>query len=371
MSNTINPIYIAKAPAAQKQSQATRSTSRKGDTIAPATPIGGFVTASQGRPKLPTPAPSKDPDYLMIVAGAFSRTFQAMSGTLQSQAAEYAQVQQLNQTMAKCVLLSTTNSVTKEQNELKVQEQLAKYQKEMGGVLEVFNIVTLTVTVLAGVAAVLASDGAAAGVGEWLVSAGRGLCSKAADAFSTDAVAEAEGAAGESAAGVAGEDGGIEMQTFSMTMGEEGTLDTASEISESSEISEVDEVEQEAENTTETVSKSDEAESSSKTRMKKVGKQLFKFGTGVLINSTQLVSGASYLKQSSADNKVAAALALVGPALSKLEKSNMYFQYYQQLLSRGGQVLQGLSNLLAEVIETYGQLVNTYQQIPQGLASAV
>jgi hypothetical protein len=58
----------------------------------------------------------------------------------------------------------------------------------------------------------------------------------------------------------------------------------------------------------------------------------------------------------------------MGPAQANLQQNNMYYQFYQQIVQRGAQIIQQLSDGASNVVDIDGSVMQGYQQIAVSLA---
>jgi len=378
-SNSYNVGNVLTSPIQQVEYEhiLSKQISRTQDTIAAAQKQEKKQVQVGQRPSLPPSGKSKNPNYLAIVAEAFSKAFDAMSqGTIQ-QVKSYADLQQLDETMSQSVLLSTKHAIDKEQKQIKLasevkayQEKTAKEDKIFGDIMLVLGIVIILATVVSAI-----------------FDAGASLAAVPEEAALVGGEAGAE--AGMEAGADAGmEAGDIEMDTFSSSIdeegGETGEVDEggetdgaqATDSTETTDTQETNQADQTERQTTNELDQSNEENSKSEDSFKKkalkwLGKKALHFTAAFGFAAPMLMRGIQGLKTAGMLQKTAAAQKEVGAALSTMQQNNAYFQFYQQLLQRASGVVTEETNDASQVTETFGQIANAYQQISYGLANSV
>lgn len=309
------------------------------------------------RPSLPPSGKSQDPNYLAIVAEAFSKAFDSMSqGTIQ-QIKQYTDLQQLDETMSQSVLRSTQLAINKELKEIKLSAEVHAYQEKVEKKDKILGYVMLGI----GIALILAT-----------------VISCAFDAGVSAGLIPEE-ITGFFGAGAEMTPEEIEMDTFadSSDLTDTSDLDDEDvdpetvENTESQNTSSQDtQNTQQARETSNDLDKSNEENSKSEDSLKKkIGKKLLQVVIGAGFGSPMLVQGIQGLKTSGMLKDTAQAQQQVGEALSVMQQNNAYFQFYQQLLQQTSGVAQEETNDSSQVIETFGDITNAYQQISYGLAS--
>ncbi|MCC5832230.1 MAG: hypothetical protein JJU12_04215 [Chlamydiales bacterium] len=319
------------------------------------------------RPLLPPAGKSKDPNYLMILAKAFSKAFDSMSKGTIEQIDSYSKLVELNETMSQSVLFSTTNAIDKEEKEYKLEAQERKQAKTASDIQKAFFWVSVAVTVvmiLGTVAAAVCTGGAAAALIPEEVSMFAGDAAEIGGELATEAPEM------------------IEMDTFSDSS---DLVDSSEDLTEENSATEsLNPVESEsntqAENiqenqankeTSNELSKSNEENAKSeeawKKRLKKVGQMVVQ----TIQAAPNLVNGIESLITYKMLKNVESAQEEVGNALSLMAANNSYFRFYQQLLQQSSSVAQEEVNSTEQVVETFSDITKAYQQISYGLASAV
>ncbi|MEZ5315269.1 MAG: hypothetical protein R3E91_03545 [Chlamydiales bacterium] len=306
------------------------------------------------RPVLPEASQSSDPNYLGILAEAFSKAFASMSEGSIQQVQSYAELQQLNETISQSVFQSMKLAIDKEEKQINAVSIVNAYQEKCSEVDKVLNWVLFGV----GIAMILGT-----------------IVSCVFDG-------------GASAAALPEE---IELLS-DLSVEEIGTLDeavdAAPEFSENLEIESNDAVEIPEENlniegessqqeteinqanrdTTNEMDRVNREGARSKSNWKKRLLHMLigaGFGTPSLVKAIQEMKTYDLLKQTADSQKE------VGEALAILHQNNLYFQFYQHLVQQTGSVVQEETKNSAELVETFGEITNAYQQISYGLAQAV
>lgn len=326
------------------------------------------------RPSLPPAGKSGNTQYLMIVAEAFSKSFQAMSeGTIQ-QAKSYADLQQLDETMSQSVLQSTKIAIDKEEKEMKMASAVQAYQKKCAKEDKIFGDVMLAIGIVLIVATVVSA----------IFDAGASLAAVPEEvaAVSTEAGGEAAAEAGGEIGAQSLED--VETDTFvdssmdedvdpEIDEGEgENTTSQINEGTDSADTQGTNEANQTERSETDELDQSNKDESKSEDSFKKkVGKKLMHMAVAAGFGAPMLMQGLQGLKTASMQEDVATTQKQVGAALATLQENNSYFQFYQQVLQQAGGVVQEETNDSSQVVETFGSIANAYQQISYGLSSAV
>lgn len=324
------------------------------------------------RPSLPPAGKSGDTQYLMIVAEAFSKSFQAMSeGTIQ-QAKAYADLQQLDETMSQSVLQTTKIAIDKEEKQMKMASAVEAYQKKCAKEDKIFGDVMLAIGIVLIVATVVSA----------IFDAGASLAAVPEEVAAVGA--EAGGEAAAEAGGEIGADlGDVEMDTFVDSSMDEEDIEpeinegenATGEITEgvdSTETQGANEANQTERSTTDELDQSNKDESKSEDSFKKkVGKKLLHMAVAAGFGAPMLMQGLQGLKTASMQEDLATTQKQVGAALATLQQNNSYFQFYQQILQQAGGVVQEETNDASQVVETFGSIANAYQQISYGLSSSV
>lgn len=292
------------------------------------------------RPTLAQPGKSKNPDYLAILAHAFSKAFDSMAEGAIAQTKNYADLQEFDETMSQCVLQSTNIAITKQQKQIKLAAEVQAYQMKIQRADAILGYVLLGI----GIVVTVVSLGISAAAEFPLLAAGVG-------------------------------------EEIGDGMGDAIELDTFSDLSESDPI----EMEEEEDpinnpnntdnpvnnNPTEVENANNSEESAKKRILKWLGRKTLHMAASVGFGSPMLINGIEGLKTAEMLNQVAKAQLEVGNALSIMQTNNMYFQFYQQLLQLSGGVAREETNDASQVVETFSDITSGYKQITNGLASAV
>lgn len=348
------------------------------------------------RPKLP-PGQSKDPSVLAILAHAFEHAFNAMSKGITTQATDYAEVQQLDQTMAQSILESTTNAINKEVKELHAEEQLASEMKKASLLSEIFGgwvgtgAQWIDDNVFGGVVPHKDLKWVILGIGAALMIVT--IASSFFDGGASLAAVPEEAALLDVDAGVDATTFGAEvfgegsdtipLDTFSSSVTDDAagssieigdiTSEASGEFSEA-EISatEEDTVTTETDQTvTRDLDKTTNENAKGESIWKKLFKKCLQGVVGATLASPMLVNGVMSLGVSDKLGDVSNAQKEVGAAVALMQENNMFFQFYQQLVRRSGSVIEEEANDASEIVETIGAVFNAYKQISYGLAQAV
>ena len=316
------------------------------------------------RPALPAAGKSKNPNYMAILAEAFSKAYDAMANGTKEQTKAYAGLQQLDLTMSQSVLRSTNLSIAKQESEIKITAQIAAYQAKtakfnetLGEVVKWSGIIFVSAVIIGTVASAVFDGGLSL-------------------AFVPEEISALFGEGGAEAAADGAEDG-VAMDTFSSSSdaaeaGEaaEGAEGAASESNAAEASEESEQAETASSQTKATVEKVGNENAKSIARLKWVGKKVGHILLGGLFGAPMLAKGVQGIKTSEMQNAAADAEKSVGTALATLKENQQYFEFFQQLVERSGGVLEASTNNASQVEETFSNVINSYKQISYGLASA-
>lgn len=312
---------IAPAPTLNKEHSKVGGRSRASDSIATGTSNKKKGIVSFGaRPALPMAKPQPT-DYMAILAAAFEKALSSMDQGVKQEVKDYSDLQILDLSMSTEILDSTTLAIKKEQAIYKIQNEIA----DMEGI---------------------ESDvGSYLGYG-LLALGGLMIFATIVSAFFTGGATAAllpEELAGEEALA-----GGTELVDLTSEIVPEVVEDEASSVSEAPQA----------------------IEASSDT-LRKLGTILVKTILAGLFASPMAINGVMSCQISVKLRDLATAQKEVGIAVAGMQKNNIYFQFYQQLVRRESSNLNEEVSNIGEIVKTYGALTNTEQRISAALAQAV
>lgn len=332
-------------------SSAQKQTKRMQDTIATTERSEKEKQVEiNNRPALPKAQPSKDRNFMTLLAEAFSKSYDAVSEGTVVEDQDYDRIQTVTLTMSEAILTETQKTVLKENQMAKTvhdQEVAQKSEAKTDDIINTVEMVAVAVLIV-GTVASAALDG--------------GLSLAALPEELTGLF----GLAGEESAEAGGE--AIEMGSMSAEGAEvaegadsEGTAATEAEnnISQSNE----------AENNNE-LSK-DQAKTNKPTTRARVKKMLIRtvlsaaFGAPQLVQGIQGIENASVLKQLANEQKD------IGTGFAVMQMNNSYNEFFQKILQRKSGVISEQTNEATEIVKKYGDIMNAYRQISYGLARAV
>lgn len=308
------------------------------------------------RPALPQPAgKSQNANYLALVAEAFSKAYDSMSGALTSQVDEYNQLQQLNQTMAKEVLTSTKDAISSQMKNAKLAAKIAAYQKasaasasKWGEITEIGGFALMAATILSGFFtggiswAALPEEGAAL-AGE-----------VGADAVGEDMTGEA----------------GVEL----VDLGGDGIADDLDgEVAAiNNDAADVEGVGAGNAELNQTAAQTTTEETSSRFgTAKAIAKGFGRMAVATLLGSPMLQRSIQSFHTSKLLDEAAVTEKNAGTAVANMQLINLYAQYYQSQVQRTGGVVQDQTQNASDAIQDFGTVTNAYQRICYGLANAV
>lgn len=365
---------------------------RRLDTLAPSLVSSKESKHLSERPQLPK-GTSNHPDALAILAVAFGQAFSSMKNALVTQTDDYAKLQALDQTMSQSILQSTAQAISKELDELNTEQQLQEEMKKadlaseiLGGwmgdaanwiddkvigtlfgaaiphddmkwVMLGIGVGVMVITIVSSFLDGGASLAAVPEEGELLLDEGTaaGFETLGSDAIpledmSEDAMADEV----EDGEGLGSLEGINNPVLKDMGDGEEGM--------ELQDMTSTDRT------VVRDLTKTSEENNQSESLWKKGGKRVLQMATGVVFGSPMLVNGIMSLVVSDKLNDVSAAQKSVGTAIAVMQENNMFFQFYQQLVKREGNVVEEEANNASEAVSTLGNIFDGWRQISYGVS---
>jgi hypothetical protein len=351
------------------------------------------VKAPLGSPELKVPAPSGNPDQaLAYLVNAFAGTFTAMGNATSTEVNGLGQMQQLDQTMSQIVVASTNEAIATQLTALNlsaaINDQIAKIQAEANGVDKWLTWVgfglVIAVTILASIPSGGATDallpeevGGAAGdlapieLGEIGAGAGAGVgdistvAEGEAALQSVEADAASDVAADDSVA--ADNDGAAQAKNAAKATPkeDEGGIKT---------IRNGDQVKQVRFGKSNLLTKMFDEIGLSPSNAERATvwfKRAMSITGSGMCALPMMLQGAASIKVGEAQEELAKTQALVGPACATMQNNSMYFQFYQQLNKRQGDMVQSLVDQAGDVITLIGGIMSGYGQIPSIITQAV
>lgn len=351
-------------------------------------------TAGSSPLSLPAPGASKDPDALTILAAAFCKAFSAMSEGSISEIKNFAELQQLDQTMSQAILLTTKEAIDKQENLLKEQTQLNDYMAAIATKSSIltwvlFGLGILLLAATAGTAAVgspalagvlgeeIVGEEVAGGLGEEAIELSQlevtneistlalpaeNLATTVTD--STESLVSVTGALDEPSTTVTEIVEKAVQETTDLAATDpainamESLVPVTDAVDESSAATAVTNV---ADKTVEgAAGKSAFSEWLDTLDWKKM---LGNMAASTVFGTPGLTRGVSSLYIEEALKKVAGAQAEVGTATAKMQIISMDFQFYQQLVQRQASILNEETSNASEVIDTFAKISSAYRQI--------
>jgi len=310
-------------------------------------------TTAGERPSLPTPEKSRDPNYLLILAEAFGDAFTAISKGTMEQTKDFAELQQLDETMSQSVLRSTKLAIDKQNAAFKIAENIANLEKKAAHLSKVLNDVFIALGVVLVVVTLFATA----------MSMGAFSALLPEEMTMMSGEMSADGAMEES------ESGATEMDEVS-TDEETGETKFESTKPKSTRFRGLMKTVKSIRRMLNKI-KPKQTDSMKLKVFKKLISKAYQAGLGAAFGTPTLITGKEKLETANKLKKAEAAQKEVGHATAIMQENNIYFQFYQKLVQRNSGVIQEESNGAAQVLETFGDITNSYKQISYGLASAV
>lgn len=320
-----------------------------------------------GTPTLPCPSLQGNPnpdEALVYLANAFAGTFDAMAAGTQQEVGNLGKMQNLDSTMSQMVVDSTNEAIAKELEDIaltkSIDNQINDIEAHAGGVDQVLTWVGTGLVVLVTILATIPTGGASdAALPEEIGGVAGDLSSVAISPISSVAEGEAEIAAiqGDAASDVACDDNIAEenRDQYKRVRGKDGVVKM---------------VRKKPTALTDMFDKMGMSQANADRAALYFKRLMSGVGSGMCALPMCLQGWASREVGIAQDN-LASVQANTGTAVSQVQSATMYFQFYQNLNKREGDVIQGLIEQTGDVVTLIGGILNGYSRIPTMLAQAV
>lgn len=312
-------------------------------------------------------------DYLSTLAEAFSAIYSSMSKTVQDQLNGQQSIIQLDQTMSQCILTTNNNNINQlNKSNAKIAQLEADQKKEQkdDALWSKISMVLGVIMIAGSIALAIATGGASAAAEAPLME--MEMTEMTPDLLETTTqmpenmsdvpLEDMDSEANQPKVNnVDNEDGSI----FERSQSKWGSLNDSYENPELQ-----DENAQTKQQSEEQLQESSKGANKAKAVLTRLAKCLLGAGLGTVSAMPNIYQAKANFAIAKVQSELAGIIGNMGTAQAATQENNMFYQFYQQIVQRGAQMIQQLGEQASSVVEIDGTVMGAYQQIAISLAQS-